>query len=94
MISLPAGLTMNTTPALVAGFCEQVGAAAKAGAGAQVDCSNMGTGFDSSAVALLVAASRSAATNGGVLTLLNVPENLRKLATLYGVDSLLFPGAQ
>jgi phospholipid transport system transporter-binding protein len=94
MIALPAGLTMNTTPSLEAGFCAQVAAAAKAGQAAQLDCSSMGSGFDSSAVALLVAASRSAATNGGVLTLLNVPENLRKLATLYGVDSLLFPGAQ
>ncbi len=94
MIALPVGLTMNTTPSLEAGFCAQVVAAVKAGGAAQLDCSSMGSSFDSSAVALLVAASRSAATNGGVLTLLNVPENLRKLATLYGVDSLLFPGAQ
>ncbi len=94
MISLPPGLTMSTTPALEAGFCAEVAAATKAGGTAQVDCAGLLAGTDSSAVALLVAAARSAATNGGVLSLLNVPENLRKLATLYGVETLLFPGAQ
>lgn len=43
--------------------------------------------FDSSAVAVLVALRRHA---GGRLAFRNPPGNLRTLASLYGVDALLF----
>ena len=47
-------------------------------------------GFDSSAVAALVALARRANRAGASVTCLNVPPNLRKLAALYGVDRILF----
>jgi ABC-type transporter Mla MlaB component len=45
--------------------------------------------FDSAAVAVLVALRREF---GPGLRLGNAPQNLRKLASLYGVDELLFGG--
>lgn len=47
-------------------------------------------GFDSSAVAALMALARRANRVGATVTCLNVPPNLRKLAALYGVDRILF----
>lgn len=44
---------------------------------------------DSSGVALLLAWQRRALDAGHRLTFVNVPENVRKLAALYGVDTLL-----
>ncbi len=44
--------------------------------------------YDSSAIAVLLGIRR--APGGAGARFLNVPANLRKLATLYGVDSLLF----
>jgi phospholipid transport system transporter-binding protein len=46
--------------------------------------------FDSAAVAVLVALRREA---GVPIALRNVPPNLRKLASLYGVESALFGAA-
>jgi phospholipid transport system transporter-binding protein len=44
---------------------------------------------DSAAVSLLLAWLRNAQRNGATLAFVNVPENLRSLAVLYGVaDSL------
>jgi phospholipid transport system transporter-binding protein len=48
--------------------------------------------IDSSAVALMLAWERKAHAAGRRLTFLNVPQRLRRLANLYGVDNLL-PGA-
>ena len=45
--------------------------------------------FDTSAVALLLEASRRARARGVQLRVLNVPAKLRELARLYGVDGLL-----
>ena len=44
--------------------------------------------YDSAAVAILLEIRRS--PGGAGVRFLNVPANLRKLASLYGVDSLLF----
>mgnify|MGYP003768140213 FL=1 len=44
---------------------------------------------DSSGVALLLAWQRRALDAGHRVTFVNVPENVRKLAALYGVDTLL-----
>jgi ABC-type transporter Mla MlaB component len=97
MISVPAQLTMQTAPAFMPGFCAQVAAATPAAVAAgkrvEVDCAALdgpGAAFDSAALSVMLAAARSAATQGGAVTLLNVPANLRKLATLYGVEGLLF----
>ncbi len=46
--------------------------------------------IDSSAVAALLALRRAAAPVKPVF--LNPPDNLRKLAVLYGVEAMLFPG--
>jgi ABC-type transporter Mla MlaB component len=48
------------------------------------------TVFDSAALAVLAALRREAA---GPLHFANPPDNLRKLAALYGVDALLFGSA-
>jgi len=44
---------------------------------------------DSSGVALLLAWQRRALDAGHSLTFVNVPDNVQKLAALYGVDTLL-----
>lgn len=44
---------------------------------------------DSSGVAVLLAWQRRARAAGQRLSFINVPENVQKLAALYGVDSLL-----
>ena len=46
---------------------------------------------DSSGVALLLAWQRRAQSAGHRLTFINVPDNVRKLAALYGVDTLVAP---
>jgi len=46
---------------------------------------------DSSGVALLLAWQRRAQGAGHRLTFINVPDNVRKLASLYGVDTLVAP---
>ena len=46
---------------------------------------------DSSGVALLLAWQRRALDAGHRLTFINVPDNVRKLAALYGVDTLVAP---
>lgn len=45
--------------------------------------------FDSSALSVLLAARR-AQTPGDSIQCLNVPDKLRRLANLYGVESLIF----
>lgn len=44
---------------------------------------------DSSAVAVLLAWHRAARRNGKRLTYINMPDSLKGLATLYGVDDFL-----
>jgi len=44
---------------------------------------------DSSGVALLLAWQRRAQNAGQRLTFINVPQNVQKLAALYGVDQLI-----
>ena len=46
---------------------------------------------DSSGVALLLAWQRRAQNAGHRLTFINVPDNVRKLSALYGVDTLVAP---
>lgn len=53
-----------------------------------VDLSGV-TEVDSSAVSLLLQWRREMAGRGQTLSLAGVPENIRSLATLYGVDELL-----
>jgi len=45
--------------------------------------------FDSAAIAVLLAARR-ASTQPGLPRFINIPDKLSRLASLYGVDALLF----
>ncbi len=51
------------------------------------------TDFDSSLLALLLELQRRAAARGVATRVVSVPANLRKLAALYGAESLLFTEA-
>jgi phospholipid transport system transporter-binding protein len=53
-----------------------------------IDLGNIKTA-DSSAVAVLLAWQRSAASVGATLTYQNIPPSLQSLAELYGVDAFL-----
>ena len=47
--------------------------------------------FDSSALAVLLACRRAAVAAGKQLQVLGLPKGLQSMATMYGVDGLLFP---
>lgn len=67
----------------------QEGRARMQGAGSVVvDLSGV-TEVDSSSISMLLQWLREAATRGHTLRVTGVPENMRSLATLYGVDELL-----
>jgi ABC-type transporter Mla MlaB component len=65
---------------------QAIGQAREACRGGCADLSGL-TRFDSAAVAVLVALRREF---GPGLRLVHPPENLRRLATVYGVDRILF----
>jgi phospholipid transport system transporter-binding protein len=54
----------------------------------EVDCAPL-TQFDSSALAVLLAWQRAAASRHAELGIVNVPSGLASLAQAYGVDTLL-----
>jgi phospholipid transport system transporter-binding protein len=54
----------------------------------EVDCAPLRQ-FDSSALAVLIAWQRAAASRGGALAVVNLPSGLASLAQAYGVDTLL-----
>ena len=58
------------------------------GDAARIDCAALDR-FDSSAVVVLLAALRCAEGAGITLELVNLPQKLLKLASLYGADGLL-----
>ena len=58
------------------------------GDAARIDCAALDR-FDSSAVVVLLAALRCAEGAGIKLELVNLPQKLLKLASLYGADGLL-----
>ena len=56
----------------------------------QIDASAVQV-FDSSALAVLLACRRAAVAAGKQLQVLGLPKGLQSMATMYGVDGLLFP---
>lgn len=88
-LQLPAAATLEHAPELL----RQLGQGlAEAGSGPlRIDASGMKE-FDTSALALLLEASRRARQQGGSLVVEGVPPKLVELARLYGVEELLpFP---
>ncbi|RPH46414.1 MAG: STAS domain-containing protein [Burkholderiales bacterium] len=81
MPTCPAEIVMQGAPAAL-----QAAREALAGGGGSLDLSPL-VRFDSSAVAVLVALRREA---GSGAAFRNPPANLRKLASLYGVEAALF----
>lgn len=78
-VQLPAAATLEQAVALLA----QLGEAPEV-----VDASTLQS-FDSSAVALLLEASRRAQAGGKRCVVRGAPPKLRALAQIYGVDELL-----
>ncbi|MEI6548241.1 MAG: STAS domain-containing protein [Burkholderiales bacterium] len=98
--SLPGEIRLANAVAALAQARVLLGSAAGSAAGlatgstsgpttASIDLAGL-TVFDSAALAVLAALRREAA---GPLRFANPPANLRKLAALYGVDTLLFGSA-
>ena len=79
--SFPASITLEEAPAALAAARGLLSAA-----GGSVDLAPLAR-FDSAAVAVLVALRRE---GGPAVSFRNVPPNLRKLASLYGVEAALF----
>ncbi|APA86445.1 STAS domain-containing protein [Paraburkholderia sprentiae WSM5005] len=82
-----ATLTHASAKAALAAGLQRIAA----GAGG-VDCAPL-TQFDSSALAVLLAWVRAAASRGGKFEIVNLPAGLASLAQAYGVDTLLSPVA-
>ncbi|WP_395056025.1 lipid asymmetry maintenance protein MlaB [Polaromonas sp.] len=86
MLTLPAvlrhDLAVSTVRALSAHQAGEAGAEVVADARALQE-------FDSSALAVLLACRRQALAGGKTFSVLGLPERLRRLAGLYGVEALL-----
>jgi len=80
--AVPSEITVESAPQAL----DAARAALRAAGGGVLDLSAL-QHFDSAAVAVLVALRREA---GNGVSFRNVPPNLRKLASLYGVEAALF----
>jgi len=88
-VQLPATLTLPQARASAQALAEALEQLPQ-GRVASLDASVMAT-FDTSALAVLLQASRAAQARGITLELRGAPAKLLELARLYGVDSLLPP---
>ncbi|MEK9721001.1 MAG: STAS domain-containing protein [Quisquiliibacterium sp.] len=84
-VDLPARVGFDEVP----GLLKRLTAELAVTQGASLDLSTC-VHFDSSLVGLLLELIRRQQAAGKTLRLINPPENLRKLAQLYGVNGLLF----
>ncbi len=91
MIACPATIQMDCASQVAGQLASAIKSARGQSAAATINCAALAQ-FDSSALAALLHAKRAHATQGGPeqLKIINVPENLRRLAQLYGVEHLLF----
>ena len=83
-LSLPATVTESNANALLSQYETSI-----AGEGPLVLDGSAMTNFDSSVLALMLALRRRAQIGGKSLVCRNLSPNLRKLALLYGVESLV-----
>lgn len=84
-MKLPATVTLPQASAVMRMVEAEI---ASSGGALQIDASAL-QAFDSSALAVLLAARRLALSHGGTLQLSGTPQKLAQLAALYGVDGLL-----
>ena len=90
MLNLPATLTQNQATACLDQLTQEVRIADEALVlvnGAQLNS------FDSSALAVLLAVRRECARAGKLFAVQGLPQRLRDLAVLYGIEQLL-PGIE
>jgi len=81
--AVPAGAgRFDTASTLI-----QAGSAAVAGGESEVDLSAV-SDCDSSLLACILAWRRAASARGAALTIKNAPQNLSRIARLYGVEEL------
>jgi len=83
--SLPARVGFNEAPGLLESLSAELAAM-------QSPCVDLSAcqHFDSSLVGMLLELMRRLQASGHALRLINPPENLLKLALLYGVNGILF----
>ena len=86
MVTLPPDLTLASAPGLMQGLKQMV-LAEPAGA-VVIDASGL-TGFDSSALAVLLECRRQALADGKGFSVRGLSARLRQLAGLYGVAELI-----
>lgn len=90
MVLAPTQINLSNAATSASGLLLQL---KKVPAGAlALDCSSL-KDFDSGAIAALLELKRELGRHrpSETLTISNIPENLRRLASLYGVEELLFP---
>lgn len=88
MLTLPDELTHGQATACLAGLVANLAAEAAAAPPVQVDAAAL-RHFDSSALAVLLALRRACAGVGKPMVVQGLPDGLRDLAALYGVEGLL-----
>jgi phospholipid transport system transporter-binding protein len=86
LLVLPATLTLQEASATAQGLQQAMAAQSSP---VRIDASAL-THFDSSALAVLLTCQRSAQAAGKLCQLVQAPPKLRALATLYGLEGLLF----
>jgi phospholipid transport system transporter-binding protein len=91
VIACPATIQMDCASQVAGQLASAVSNSRGQTTAETIDCAAL-VQFDSSALAALLHAKRAHATLGGSeqLKIVNAPENLRRLAQLYGVEHLLF----
>lgn len=90
VLPLPEQITQRNATALLQDLLAQFARAAPAAASLHVDAGALAQ-FDSSALALLLALRRQAHSQQRVFSVQHLPQGLRALAQVYGIDSLLEP---
>ena len=90
-IAVPTSLTLADARATIAGWRQALAKVARGGT-FELDLSPLAR-VDSAAIAALLALARDARAAGVALSLTGAPTPVRSLARLYGVEPLLFPGA-
>jgi len=88
VLVLPAELRHQEAPVWI----ERVSRVGRPQGPVRINCAAVER-FDSSALAVLLAALRAAQAAGVAFECLNPPPKLRQLAALYGIDSLIFEPA-